>query len=315
MKQRIWLGCILAALAMMIGAAAQAEPSYPIGSRVGLEVPKGLTPSAAMPGFEDADRKVIISILDLPGPAFAEVERAVFNAQKGQAGVSEEKRETFVFHSGAGFLFSFRLTAEGVSYRKWVLLAGSASAAPGDVTAVVSVQVPEDARSVYPDEAIRAALASVTYRPTPIEEQLSTLPFKLGDLAGFRVVRAMPAGGVVLTDGPSDNTVDQPNIVITVAPGGPPQPGDRRTFAEQAMATTPIMDMRLTNSEAMRVNGQPGYEVRAEGKDGRGGTLSIVQWLRFGSGGYLRVLAVSRKEQWDNAFPRFRAVRDGIEAR
>lgn len=310
-----WFGCILVPLALAIATSARAEPSYPLGSRVGLEVPKGLAPSTAMPGFEDTDRKVAISILDLPGPAFADVERAVFNMQKGQPGVSDEKREAFVFHSGAGFLFSFQLIADGVTYRKWVLLAGSASAAPNDITAVVSVQVPENARTAYSDETIRAALASVTYRPTPIQEQLGLLPFKLSDLAGFRVVRAMPAGGVMLTDGPNDNTVDQANIIISIAQGGPQQASDRRSFAEQVMATTPIMDMRLTNSEAMRVNGQPGYEVRAEGNDGRGGTLSIVQWLRFGSSGYLRVLAVSRKEQWNDAFPRFRAVRDGIEAR
>jgi hypothetical protein len=41
----------------------------------------------------------------------------------------------------------------------------------------------------------------------------------------------------------------------------------------------------------------------------------MVQWLRFGSNGYLRVIGVSRTDKWDQSFSRFRAVRDGIEAR
>jgi hypothetical protein len=41
--------------------------------------------------------------------------------------------------------------------------------------------------------------------------------------------------------------------------------------------------------------------------------LTLVQWLRFGSGGTLRLLGAARKDQWDSIFPRLRAVRDGIE--
>jgi hypothetical protein len=41
----------------------------------------------------------------------------------------------------------------------------------------------------------------------------------------------------------------------------------------------------------------------------------MVQWLRFGTGGYLRIVAVSPSEDWDTMFARFRAVRDGINLR
>jgi hypothetical protein len=41
----------------------------------------------------------------------------------------------------------------------------------------------------------------------------------------------------------------------------------------------------------------------------------MVQWLRFGSNGYLRVIAVSPTGKWEQSFSRFRAVRDGIDAR
>jgi hypothetical protein len=47
------------------------------------------------------------------------------------------------------------------------------------------------------------------------------------------------------------------------------------------------------------------------GLDGQ--PVSLVQWIRFGSGGFLRIIGVSRNANSDELFTRFRAVRDGIE--
>jgi hypothetical protein len=62
----------------------------------------------------------------------------------------------------------------------------------------------------------------------------------------------------------------------------------------------------------MRINNAAGHEIRAEGKDPAGQPLSVVQWLRFGSGGYLRIVGAGPTNEWDQMFGRFRAVRDGI---
>ena len=73
----------------------------------------------------------------------------------------------------------------------------------GEFTALVTMQVPEAAQAAYPDAAIRAALMSVSVRPTvPVEEQLSLLPFRVGELAGFKVGGIIAGRAVMLTDGP-----------------------------------------------------------------------------------------------------------------
>jgi hypothetical protein len=41
----------------------------------------------------------------------------------------------------------------------------------------------------------------------------------------------------------------------------------------------------------------------------------IVQWLRFGGQNSLRIIGSSPRDQWAKAFPRFRAVRVGIQPR
>jgi hypothetical protein len=41
----------------------------------------------------------------------------------------------------------------------------------------------------------------------------------------------------------------------------------------------------------------------------------MVQWLRFGTNGFLRMIGVSPADKWDQSFSRFRTVRDGIQMR
>ena len=65
----------------------------------------------------------------------------------------------------------------------------------------------------------------------------------------------------------------------------------------------------------MRIGGLPGYEIRAQAKGLNDEPLSLVQWLRFGGGSFLRIVGVGRKDDWDALFTRFRAVRDGIDRR
>jgi hypothetical protein len=69
----------------------------------------------------------------------------------------------------------------------------------------------------------------------------------------------------------------------------------------------------VTRSEPLRIANQQGHEVIVEAKDAKtGADVTAVQWLRFGSGTLLRILAISRKDAWDANYPRFRHLRDGI---
>ncbi len=54
--------------------------------------------------------------------------------------------------------------------------------------------------------------------------------------------------------------------------------------------------------------------MRISGKDNT--PVTVVQWLRFGGGqSTLRIIGSAPRDQWAKAFPRFRAVRDGIQPR
>jgi hypothetical protein len=39
----------------------------------------------------------------------------------------------------------------------------------------------------------------------------------------------------------------------------------------------------------------------------------VVQWLRFGGGGYLQMVGIARADAWTTALARLRTVRDSVE--
>jgi hypothetical protein len=160
----------------------------------------------------------------------------------------------------------------------------------------------------------------VTRKEVPVAEQLAQLPFKVTDLGAFKLVRTLaPGSAVLLSDGNEETKIEAAAfMVIGTLAAAPAQPEDRGRFAQQAAATIPgLRDARITMSEPMRLDGLPGYETRLDATSGKeNAPVTVVQWLRFGSASsVLRIIASAPRDQWATAFPRFRAVRDGIQPR
>ena len=289
--------------------ARAADALFPPALRVGLVPPAGLVLSKDFPGFEDVERKVAMAVAELPPPAYYELERAVFSDQPNLQMVIE-KRELLPHASGFAILATGHQGEGEARVRKWLLFT-----LISDLTAVVTTQVPEAAAETYPDAVIRTALRGVTVRPPPIDEQLKFLPFRLAELSGFRVFRALPEGVAMLTDGPNpDDFLAQPHLIISAARGGPQEVAERENFARRLFAVPQGLTGRITGAEAMRIGGQPGFEIQADATDPKSGaSFTVVQWLRFAPGGYFRVVGIARKEAWPQIFPRFRAIRDGVE--
>ncbi|MDO9412771.1 MAG: hypothetical protein Q7T81_09395 [Pseudolabrys sp.] len=305
---------LLALTFLQVPVATAAETVFPPGLRIGLEPPGDFTVSTRLSGFEDTARSAIITILDLPARAHEELSRSVFAAD--QKGVTDLKRESFPFESGMGILVTGTANEGGGPVHKWFLLAQApVGGQVKDLTTLIQVQVPDTAMTVYTDAVIRKALSSVKFRPTPVQEQLSLLPFKLNEMAGFRIMQVLPAGGVILTEGPTDDITTQPYLLLAVGPGAPQEASERGRFATEMLSTAPLANLRVQLSEPQRISGGPGYEIRAQAQGPRGDAVSLVQWVRFGGSGFLRIIGVSAQNDWDAMFTRFRAVRDGVDPR
>jgi len=303
----------LLVLLALLSPAQALDILFPAGSRIGLAPPPGVNPSRNFQGFEDATRGVAVVIAALPREAHWDLQRSTTAEELKKRGLTFEKREDQALPAGDAFVVIAHQEVDKIKLRKWIF----AVLAP-DVIALVTVQVPEEAAKFYPETAIRAALSTVTIRPTvPVEEQLGLLPFRVGELAQFRIGGVIPGRAIMLTDAAADEPrpdVDA-HIVVAVAPGGPGQATNRDAFAREVFGTIPnLKDVRVSSAEPLRIGGQAGHQVMAVGKDARTGTdINVVQWLRFGGGAYLHMIGVARTNGWIPAYARFRQVRDGIE--
>jgi hypothetical protein len=302
------LACALAGV-----PAEGAEPVFPLGLRIGLVPPPGLVASTAFQGFEDRDRNVAMVLSEMPPDAFAAMDQVFTIDALKLKGIEAERREPVTLKEGRGFIVVTRQQAGGTTLHKWVLVAGTPA-----LTAIVSLQIPEEAAAAYPDEACRTSLASFVVRAkVPPSEQLALLPYELRDQAGFRIVRALADGSALLTEGPNDTitAADQPYVLIAIPAVAVPQPEEREAFARRLLAATPgVKEIRLVRSEPLRIGGQPGHQLIAEAKDDPSMTpVTMVQWLRFGPGRFFHIFGLARTEVWQGVFMRMRSVRDGIE--
>ena len=294
--------------------AAAADVIFPAGSRLGLVPPPGMVPSRTFQGFEEPGTKAAILLTTLPGDAYEQLAKSMVPETIKKEGIEVERREAFELPAGRGFVLTGRQTIEKERYRKWLLIASA-----DDLTALVNVQVPEQATN-YSAEAVRAAFATLAVRAQiPEAEQLALIPFRIGELAGFHVEDVLPGRAIVLVDPPSQtadgaSATAKARMFISALPGGPGEAADRDNFARVAFGQiVGIKDVRLQDAGPLRIANQPGYQTLAKAKDaGTGIDVMVVQWLRFGSGGFLRMIGIARADVWPEMFGRLRAVRDGV---
>jgi hypothetical protein len=119
------------------------------------------------------------------------------------------------------------------------------------------------------------------------------------------------------TDDEATGFEHSPFMIIGLIGSTPSQPEDRDRFAQELARAIPgIREAKLTMSEPIRIDSSPGYETRLDGVSGKDNTpVTVVQWLRFGSPAVMRIIGSAPRDQWEKSFPRFRAVRDGIQQR
>lgn len=314
MKHLRQLFALVLALAAVSPAFA-ADPVYPPGLRIGIVPIEGLAVSKTFPGFETEDHGVKVLIAELPPAAYGEVQNAV-RSNAFQGGANAVRPESLQTAAGEGFYTAESAKDGAENVRRFSMIISG-----GSFSGYVAAQVSESAAKTFSDDAMRQMFASTVVRKeVPVDEQLGLLPFRVTELGGFKNVRTLPPGGaVLLADGDDETGVEAaPYMVIASVSSGPAQPEDRGRFAQQAAGQIPgLRDGRLTMSEPLRIAGSPGYETRVEGTSGKTNTpVSVVQWLRFGSGSnVLRIIASTPRDDWSKAFSRFRAVRDGIQPR
>ena len=303
----------VALLISAFGTAFAADPVFPPGIRVGLTPLVGLSRAKTFVGFETEDQGVKVLVAELPAEAYTEVMNAFKKNPAGTGGVKPESIET---SAGLAY-YTIENAKDGpTNVRRYSMILPG-----GAFSGYIAVQVPGK------------RLENLYRRCGPADVRLGRGP-QGGSGRGAAGADAVQAQRISAASGmsarwrstrPSSSPTATrtkgfeaaPFMVIGIVGTTPNQPEDRGRFAQQVATTIPGMrDARVTMSEPLRIDGTPGYETRIEAVSGKDNTpVTVVQWLRFGSQSTLRIIASAPREQWASAFPRFRAVRDGIQPR
>jgi hypothetical protein len=301
-----------AGLAGAPDAAVAADAIFPPGSRIGMTPLVGLVPAKTFTGFETEDHGVKVLTTELPADAYTEVKNAFSTGVQPNGAAKPESIETA---AGTAYFTIENGMSGTTSVRRYSMIL------PGNTfSGYVAVQVPENVSKIYTDDAVRQMFASAVVRKeVPVKEQLAQMPFKVTELADFKNVRTLsPGAAVILADGDESTGFEPaPFMIIGLISSAPAQPEDRDRFAQEIARSIPgVRSAKLTMSEPIRIDGQPGYETRMDAISGKDNTeVTVVQWLRFGGPTVMRMVGSAPRNQWDKAFPRFRAVRDGIQQR
>jgi hypothetical protein len=293
-------------------AALAAEPVFPPASRIGIVPPKDMMPSKRFTGFENEEKAAVISFVEMPAEAYEQLVAGLTKDALKRQGLTVTSRENLKLGRNAGVLIAGAM-AGPVQGRKWVL-----AVKEKDMTALVVAQV-RGGQDGYSEAQMRDALKSVALRaPVPLEEQVSALPFRIGDKAGFRPVRVLSGNSVLFTDGPKDTikAVEQPILILATAVAGPLPTAERRQqFAQAALNSNQVLGkVRIERSESFRLKGQEWHEIVAKAVEAESGQpVTVMQTIRFDSDRYVRMVGMAREEQRDQLLPRFRSVIDSIE--
>ncbi len=298
-------------LAFANAPALAADPVFPPGSRLGVVPPPSMEVSKTFMGFADSDRRAAIFLAEQAAESYEKIIKDFSPDEMKAGGMEVIAREELP----NGVLAAVRQQIGRDLTYKWALVKRV-----DDITAVVIAVVPESSKAAYPDELLRATVTSLVVRPKlPPDQLLALLPYRVNDMGGFRLLRTTPDGTAVLTLGPKDTPLpsEQPFFMIALRPGEPPQPQDRDRFAQRALATfTSFRNTRSVAVEAIRIGGSQGHEIIAETRDDKThDDLMMVQWLRFGTSGYMQMYGIAKKDVWEAVLPRMRAMRDAVEVK
>jgi hypothetical protein len=315
----VWAALFAVVLSVMPAHAA--DPIFPPGSRLGMVPPAGMVVSHSFEGFEDIDKNAAVLLSTLPAVAYDQIDKTMVPEALQKQGILIDRREPVTLDVGKGFLLIGREMHGTAPFDKWLLVVGAA-----DITALVTVQIP-DHDPVYSEKALRDAFATLAVRPSvPDAERLSLLPFTVGDLAGFKIDDVLP-GRALMLDNPvttatanasaKDASPAAPNarFLIAAVPGGPNESEDRANFARVAFGQiVGIKDVQVQDAEPLRIGNVSGFQILAKAKDAQSDAdVMVVQWLRFGGGGFMQMIGIARAEAWPDVFNRMRAVRDSID--
>ena len=286
---------------LAVSVAVAADPVFPPSSSVGLEPPPGMRVADGFLGFEKGQASIVIA--NLSKTTFPEIDRKSLAAKIEGAQITD-----FPVAGSPGFIIRGKQTTpDGRAFRQWMVVFGTAKEATA-----LTAQVPVNDLGVT-DTAIETALRTIVIRERPgLDEQIASLPFLVGDRAGFRPFLTELGASVALTQGPKDVDPDgsQPQVAVFTSLKNPPTDVAPMTFAKAVLKGYDVVAVSAISAEKVfEAGGARWAEIEATGTRGKAKTpVGLSFFIRFDEHDYITIVGTAPVAEQPGLVDRFRAL-------
>lgn len=284
-----------------------AETVFIPGKTVGLTPPGGFELSDKFSGLVHTESGSSFLLVELQAGSYEDLKTGMTAERLAAQGITVASSDPITIAGSDGIIIRGTQKADEREIKKWILLLGTK-----DASVLLTAQ--DLSGDTLDDATVMAAFNSIKLRPpASIEEQVSKLPFTIGDLGEFRVVRTMAGSGALLTRGPKDVIDDQSQpVVVILRPLSQPFPTSvfPADLAEQLLRSVRSVEITGVNETVeATVAGADGYETTANALDSKlENQLVLAQWLRLDSGQQMRVLAILPEDGHEADLAALRAI-------
>jgi hypothetical protein len=303
------LAVVLFALGQPDGTRAATPIALP-GSRVALVVPPGFVPASGFVGYRDAGRGASIVITELKAGSIDAVRASYEGAALSGRGMQQLSHAELKNLPHPGFLTVVRATEGQKPFRKWVL----ALAAP-EVTAVVTVNVPEQVLNPALEASVVATLTSVTVGQPAARtgSALDNLPFRVPASPELTPVEVRSGQTLILAGKPKAGSSGDVRLTVAALPGRG-RIGQPETFTKRmALTVDGATGIELGDTRPVAADGLSGYAASGRCKLANTGAPCVLYHaMLFDSSGYYRFVGLAPEAESATALPLFQHMVDGF---
>lgn len=255
-RRRGWIAAVLLAVAVPAAAAAQPQPVP--GTRVTLQPPEGFVPAERFTGFQRAEARASIMVVELEAP-FTEMEGRLTDEAFAAQGMRVRNSEALSVDSMRGRLVAVTQEARGETFDKWALMFGDSS-----VTVIVTATYPRrstDSLSVPLKRAVLSARLGDRVPADPLEG----LNFRITEGPRLRIAQRVGNTLLLNESGQLPNPGPESPFLVVGTSVSPVDLEDLEAFARRRITqTVNFSQVSNVTGASVSIDGSTGYELFAD---------------------------------------------------
>ena len=303
------LSLVSAAILLACGTATPAAAGVVrvAGTAVSLAPPSDFVPAKQFPGFQHDRSGSSIMVTEMAGP-YAEFRGAMTKEAMATRGMTLLSSESARFANLEGLLVSATQTANGIVYRKWLGVFGTA-----EKTVMLVASFPESAAAAL-SEPIKQSLLSARWNAAAQLDVHEGLTYRIKEPASLKV-STRSSNMLMLTKGGRPGPVPPEDPLVVVGNSiGQGTIADVEDFARRRiLQTAQVKEIGDIKGRAVTIAGSSGYELTATAKDLKSGTpLVLYQTILVRKDGYVLVQGLVGAAASEIYLPEFRQLAQSL---